>query len=56
MSDYKSVADERAAEERMKKDCPMCNGENTVLEPRSSDKWHCSQCARKFDYDELGWQ
>jgi len=41
---------------RIKKDCPHCGCEDAVIEPRSSEWWHCSQCARRFEYDELAWQ
>jgi ribosomal protein L37AE/L43A len=36
---------------RERRDCPSCDG--TVIEPKSSDEWHCVQCARNFEEDEL---
>jgi len=41
---------------RIRKDCPHCGGEDAVIEPRSSEWWNCSQCARRFEYDELAWE
>jgi len=53
MSEYETeLSDVRENRfERERRDCPTCGG--VVLEPRSSDKWQCGQCARLFDESEL---
>jgi len=50
MTELDPIKDGRV-EPREERECPNCGG--TLLEPRSSEWWHCAKCARRFRESEI---